>query len=282
MLVGFAVLMAFNQVVIKVSTGGFQPVFLAGLRSLGAIVLLLIWILVRKRDAARHMLGYWRSGLLIGAFFTVEFLCLFIALDLTSVAHASILLYSMPVWLALIAHVALPQERLSRRRVIGLILAMCGVTLALLDPVSRAESSLLGDLAALIAAFCWAGIAISVRLTKISKAAPETQLMWQLVVSAIVLILVSPLFGPLLRGVEWIHIAGLVFQITAVASFGFLFWFWLLTRYPASGVASFSFLSPVFGVLLGWLVLGEQIGIVVLLALVLVAAGLVLINRRAR
>ena len=78
------------------------------------------------------------------------------------------------------------------------------------------------------------------------------------------------------------HLAGLAYQIVAVASFGFLAWFWLLTVYPAASVASFSFLSPLFAVLLSWLILSEEIGLTVWLALLLVAAGIYLINRKSR
>jgi drug/metabolite transporter (DMT)-like permease len=88
-------------------------------------------------------------------------------------------------------------------------------------------------------------------------------------------------FGPFLRDPSPIHWAGLGFQIVAVVSAGFLFWFWLLTIYPASSVAAFAFLSPIFGVGLGWLILGEPVGPGILVALVLVCAGLVLINRPA-
>ena len=87
-------------------------------------------------------------------------------------------------------------------------------------------------------------------------------------------------YGTLLRAVEFIHVIGLAYQIFAIASFGFLSWFWLMKRYPVSLVASFSFLSPVFAVLLGWIILDEQIEVTIWLALGLVAAGLYLINRR--
>jgi len=66
----------------------------------------------------------------------------------------------------------------------------------------------------------------------------------------------------------------------AVASLGFLVWFWLLTIYRASGVALFSFLSPVLAVLMGWLILGEKIIWQIWAVLALVAAGIFLINRR--
>jgi drug/metabolite transporter (DMT)-like permease len=81
------------------------------------------------------------------------------------------------------------------------------------------------------------------------------------------------------RELEPIHLWGLAFQIVVVASAGFTFWFWLLSIYPAAGVASFSFLSPLFGVALGWLILGETMKSSLIGAVVLVAAGLILINR---
>jgi len=87
-------------------------------------------------------------------------------------------------------------------------------------------------------------------------------------------------FCPFIRALEPIHWAALVFQTLAIASFGYLFWFFLLKRYPASGVASFAFLSPVFGVGLGWLMLGETVGSEIIGGLVLVALGITLINRR--
>jgi drug/metabolite transporter (DMT)-like permease len=99
-------------------------------------------------------------------------------------------------------------------------------------------------------------------------------------VSGPILLLLAPLLGDLIRDVQPIHIAGLVFQIFAVASFGFLLWFWLLKIYPASGVASFSFLSPIFSVALGWLLLNEDVGPELWVALALVAGGIFLINRK--
>ena len=93
-------------------------------------------------------------------------------------SRTSIIFYSMPVWLALLAHKLLPGGRLSGLRVIGLILAMLGVILAVLDR-SSGEVSLFGDLLALGAALSWAGIALCVRLTPFSEVSTEQQLIWQ-------------------------------------------------------------------------------------------------------
>lgn len=279
LLIGFSVLMGFNQVVIKVTNGGLQPVFAAGLRSaLSALcILLLVWLGGRAARLERRHLP---AGLLIGALFATEFTMLFTALDLTTVTRVSVIFYTMPVWLALAGHFVLPGEGVTGGRLLGLGLASAGIVLAFSGRSSDgAEASLLGDLLALLACWCWAAIALVARLSSLRDVSPLGQLNWQVVVSAGLLLAVAPLFGPLLRDPQPIHWAGLALQGIGVSFAGFLMWFWLLTIYPAGAVASFGFLAPVFGVGLGWALLGEQVGPQLLAALVLVAAGLWLINR---
>ncbi|KAA9005591.1 DMT family transporter [Histidinibacterium aquaticum] len=279
-LTGFALMLGFNQVVIKVTNGGLQPVFFAGVRSAGAVLCLGLWLWVRGIPL-EFPRGTRLAGLATGLLFSGEFIGLFIALDLTTVARASVMFYSMPVWLTLGAHFLLPGDAITRRKAIGLALALGGVAWAMLAR-GGAAGSLAGDLAALAAAMSWAAMGLVVRASRLKEVRPESQLFWQVLVSAPILLAVSPLFGDLLRDPGWIHLAGLLFQIVVVVSAGFLFWLWLLSIYPASGVASFSFLSPVFGVGLGWLLLGEQVSPTLIAALGLVAVGIVLINRPAQ
>lgn len=278
-LTGFALLLAVNQVLIKVVNEGLQPIFFAGIRSGLAVVCLWLWLTWRGRrpQLARDMAG---PGILIGLFFAAEFVFLFLALDLTTVTRTSVIFYSMPVWLALAAHVLIPGERITQVKALGLALALAGVAWAILNRGNgTGETSLAGDLCALGAAVCWAGIALCARVTRLKDLRPETQLYWQVAVSAPILIALSPLFGPLIRDLQPIHIVWLAFQVVVIVSAGFLFWLWLLSIYPASGVASFSFLTPVFGVALGWLLLDEQVGVALMVSAALVATGIVLINR---
>jgi drug/metabolite transporter (DMT)-like permease len=72
------------------------------------------------------------------------------------------------------------------------------------------------------------------------------------------------------------------FQVVIVVAGGFLVWFWILTIYPASDMASFGFLTPAFGVIFSWLILDETISVTILGALVLISAGIVLINYRPK
>lgn len=279
-LTAFALHLAFNQVVIKVTGDGISPVFAAGVRSAGAVVVLLGWMYLRTIPVtmARAVLPW---AVFSGVLFAAEFVCLYIALDITTVSRSAIIFYSMPLWLALASTALLPDERLTRIKFVGLALAFGGVVVALSDR-SGGEVSWTGDLLALVAALCWGGIALLVRVTPLADVPPEQQLISQVAVSAPILLLLAPLFGPLVRELQPIHLAGMAFQIIGVASFGFLAWFWLMKKYPANSVACFSFLSPVASVILGWLLLGEQIGPTIWLALVMVAAGISLINRRPR
>lgn len=280
-LILFSALLGFNQVVIKVVNEGLQPVFFAGLRSAGAVICVGLWMRWRG-ISLRPQPGTYRLGLLIGLFFSSEFLMLFTALDLTTVARSSVIFYSMPIWMALGAHVLLPGQRLTATRIVGLTVAFLGVALAILDRPTEGDASLAGDLYALGAAFAWAAIGLLARGSALRDESPEMQLMWQVAVSAVVLTLAAPLFGPFIRDLQPIHLWGLAFQIVVVVSAGFVFWLWLLSIYPAASVAAYSFLGPIFGVGFGWLILGERIGSAILGALVLVASGLWLMNRPPR
>jgi len=279
-LVAFSLLLAVNQVVIKLIGAGLQPVFAAGLRSAGAAVFLGLMAAALRRPL-RLPPGTVPGLLLIGLCFSAEFLFLFIALDLTTVGRASIIFYSMPVWLSLGAHFLLHGERMSTAKAAGLALAMAGVAWAILHrPAGQASASLVGDLCALVGAVGWAGLSLALRATRAREAGSHVQLMAMLVVSAVVLLGAAPFFGPLVRSPDGVTWAGMAFQIVVIATLGFLFYTWLLKIYPASGVASFSFLTPVFAVFLGWTLLDEPLGPSTFGALACVALGLVLINRR--
>ena len=281
-LVSFSALLGLNQVLIKVVNAGLQPVFQAGLRSVCAFLpILLFALLTRKVISVRD--GSLLPGLLAGVLFALEFTLLFVALDYTSVARASVLFYTKPIWVAVAAHFLIPGETLTLKRIVGLLLACAGVVAALAhnaNPVS--DRAFIGDMLCLVASTLWACIALLARLTPLSKSTPEMQLLYQLGVSAPILLIASLAFGDWLREPTPIIWGIFAFQVLVVVCVGFLSWFWVLSIYPAADMAVYSFLAPVFGVLLGWLLLGESIGINVALALVLVSIGIALVNAPRR
>jgi drug/metabolite transporter (DMT)-like permease len=281
-LLTFSILMGLNQVLIKLVNAGMQPVFQAGLRSALAFIVVLVYALVRHRRLSVTDGSFW-WGVLAGTLFSVEFLLLFQSVEFTNVARVSVFFYTMPFWVALGAHFLIPGERLTRIRALGLVLASAGVALALLRNASPAgPDALIGDLMGLVGAVFWAGIVFVVRLTNFSRASSEMQILYQLATSAVLLLALAPLFGPLIREMT-LELGGIfTFQVLVVVSFGFLAWFWALRVYPASDMASYSFLTPVFGVLFSWLILSEEITAEVIAALVMVAVGIYLVNRKGQ
>jgi drug/metabolite transporter (DMT)-like permease len=280
MLLGVQGLLAVNQVIIKLVNEGLQPVFFAGLRSALAVGFVWAWLVWKGRppQLKRDVLG---AGLLIGTLFAAEFLFLFLALDLTTVGRSALIMYSMPVWYALLAHFGLG-EKVTPIKGAGLALAFCGCALAILSRPGTGEASLVGDLCALGAAWGWALTAFIARRPVMRAEGPEMQLFWMVLVSAPILVLAAPLFGPLIRDLQPLHLVGLVFQSSVVVAGGFIAWLWLLSVYPSATVASFSFLTPILAVALGALIFGETITLSILFAVILVAAGIVLINRPPR
>lgn len=279
-LLAVQLMLALNQVVIKLVNGGLQPVFFAGLRSALAILFVGGWLWYRGLwgRLRRADLGL---GLLIGAIFAVEFLGLFLALDLTTVGHSALIMYSMPVWMGLLAHVFIPGERATPLKAAGLALAFGGTAWAILSRggAGQGQASWLGDFCALLGAWGWAGTAFMARVTRLRDAGPEAQLFWMVLVSAPILLVVSPLFGPLIRDVTAMDWALLVLQASVVVAGVFVAWLWLLSVYPTSLVASFSFLTPILSILLGHLIFGESLSPALIGAAVLVSCGIVMINR---
>lgn len=278
-LIAVTFLLAINQIVVKEVNRGLQPVFFAGARSVLAIVFVYAWLKYR---------GFWDRirwadlgpGVAIGTVFAIEFLCLFMALDLTAVGRASVIFYSMPLWLAVAAHFWLPNERITPKRGAGLGLAFIGTAWAILSKSPSGHASIAGDMFALVGAWGWAGTAFLARKTRLREAGPEAQLFWMVLISGPILLAASPFFGPLIRDVQPIHWLWLVFQAGVIVAGVFITWLWLLSVYPTSTVASFSFLTPLFAIILGYLIFDEALSFGLMMAAGFVAAGIALINHR--
>ena len=277
-LIGFSVLLGLNQALIKVVNEGFSPLFQSGLRSLCAFpIVLVIAMLWQRRLSLTDGSLPW--GVLNGLLFTGEFALLFIALDYTTVVRVSLFFYVMPVWVTVGAHFLIPEEPLNRYKAAGLSCALLGIVLAFSGDLGQAgEDAWIGDVLALIGGMFWASIALLTRL-KLQGVSSEMNLLYQLGVSAVVLTIAALLVGSPIREPNLTILAVFSFQVVVIVSVGFLLWFWVLSIYPVSNMASFGLLSPIFGVFFGWLLFDDAITWVLFVALLLAGIGIVLVNR---
>lgn len=282
LLVGFSILLGLNQALVKLVNAGFAPVFQSGLRSLAAFgpVLIFAWIMRRRLSLSDGTLPW---GVLNGLLFSLEFCLLFLALDYTTVARVSLFFYIMPVWVAIGAHFLIPEEPLTLQKSLGLGCAVGGVALAFFGDLGDAgEDAWLGDLLALLGGMFWAGIALVTRTSPLAGASSEMNLLYQLGVSAIVLLLAAPLFGELVREPTAFILAVFAFQVIVIVCIGFLLWFWILSIYPVSNMASFGLLAPIFGVGFGYLIFNDPLTPTFLVAIALAGLGILLVNRQPK
>ena len=270
-----------NQVAIKVSNAGFNPMFGVLVRAAGGGLLVLLWCRWRRIALFARDGTLW-PGLAAGALFGFEFVLIFAGLEFTSAARSALMVNTMPFWMLLGGHFLLG-EKITARKLAGLVLAFAGVVLIFSDDLSiPGPKAIWGDLLCLLAGVLWAATVLLVKASRLSRTSPEKTLLYQLSVSALIALPLIPLYGPLLREVTALATASLVFQTVFVVAFTYVLWFWLVRRYPASGLSSFTFLSPAFGVILAGVLLDEPLTLRIFAALGLIAAGLVLVNRTGR
>ena len=280
-LISFSLLLGINHVVIKIVNLGLNPIFFAGIRSFIAFIFIIIWMKLVDKPIVFNS-KYIKISIIAGIIFALEFLFLFLALDFTTVSRNSIIYYSMPLWLTILLLFTKNNEKISFLKFLGLILAFIGVVLSVTNfkiNLILNSPNLIGDILAFLAALFWALLIIIAKNSSFSKVSPEMQLLWMVMVSGPILTIFSLFIEDPIRNFQLIHIWGIIFQSIIVVAGGFLFWLWLLSKYPASGVASFSFLTPIFTIFFGWLILSEVMTFDFLIAAFLVISGLILINR---
>lgn len=271
-----------QQVGIKLAAPDMAPLLQVGLRSGIAAVLVALFMLWRRQSLALGD-GTLRAGLLVGALFALEFFFVAEGLRHSSAAHIVVLLYTAPIFAALGLHWRVPSERLRRLQWLGIVLAFAGIILAFAGGLLGQHLSagmLLGDLYGLLAGMSWGALTVSVRCSRLSEAPAAKTLLFQLVGGCLLLLPLAWLGGQTavvrLTPLVW---GNLLFQGVVVAFASYLVWFWLLRRYLASGLGVFSFMTPLFGVCFGVLLLGERIdaffiagGLLVLFGISLVSA----------
>ena len=268
-----------NQVAIKFSLPDIPVIMQVAIRSGGGLLIVLLWVRMRGIDLFERD-GTLVPGIVSGLLFTLEFVLLFRGMLYTTASRATLFIYAAPFFVALGARWFLPNERLSSSQWMGLGLCFAGVAVAIGIPQVGVDSSVLfGDLLALGAAAGWGATTLVMKGSRLVKIAPEKTLIYQLSVAVPIFIVTSALFGerltqfPGATASTW-----MVFQVLIVG-LTFPVWFTLIQRYSATRVSAFTVLTPLFGVAAGYLLLNEPFTIAFSVAVILVIAGLILVNR---
>ena len=273
-----------QQVAIKLAAPDVAPMLQVALRS--GIAALLVGLLLLWQRGWQGWVGCtWRAGMLAGVLFALEFFFIALGLRHTSASHMAVFLYTAPIFSALGLHLLLPSERLRRLQWLGIALCFGGVVMAFGVGGNWAEidgGMLLGDALGLCAGMAWGATTLVVRGSRLSEAPAGLTLFYQLAV-AFILLLGYALAVVDLHQVRWspVAIGSIVLQGVVVSFFTYLAWFWLLRRYLASNMAVFSFMTPLFGVTFGVLVLDEPLTLNFIIGAALVLSGITLVSSEA-
>ena len=269
-----------QQILVKSIMDEVAPLFQASLRCIGACVLLLVWCRVRGIRLFDRDGTLW-AGLLAGGLFAAEFACIYLGLRYTAASRLTVFLYTSPFWVAALVPLFVKSERLRPHQWLGMACAFVAVVFAMREGLSVGNSSALGDLLGLAAGALWGLTTVSIRANNLTRISPEKLLFYQIATTAVALPWISWALDESWN-LQWSGLAwGSMLAQTVIGAFAsYLAWMWMLGRYPATKISVFVFLTPLFALLFGTLLLGESATPTLLLALGLVAVGIVLVNRK--
>ena len=273
-----------QQVAIKLATPSIGTIAQTGLRALIAAVLVGGLMLFRRTPFALRDGTFW-PGIAAGGLFAAEFLCLSVGINFTSASRIVVFLYTAPIFTVLGLHWLVPGERLRLAQWMGIALAFIGIAFAFASGHGatdrHAAGTLFGDMLGLAGALMWSATTLLIRSSALSEAAPSKTLLYQLGVTALLVLPLAAVTGELaavkMTAIAW---ESLFFQSVIVTFASYLAWFWILRAYLASRVSVFSFLTPLFGVGFGILILHDIVELRFALGAALVLAGILLVNIR--
>jgi drug/metabolite transporter (DMT)-like permease len=282
LMVTLCLIWSLQQIVLKAAAADIAPILQIAVRS-GISAVLVGILMLAKGERMSLADGTWRPGLVVGFLFALEFLLVGEGIRHTSASHIVVFLYTAPIFAALGLHWKLPAERLEPLQWLGIALAFAGIALAFFGRDRQALAGeplniLWGDFLAIMGGAAWGATTVVVRCSSLAKSSATQTLLYQLVAAFVLLMVAAVGLGQTSFNPTALAWGSLVFQSLIVSFASFLVWFWLLRHYLASRLGAFSFLTPLFGIVMGAWLLSEPIEPSFLGGAALVLSGIVLVS----
>jgi len=270
-----------NPVAVKVGLAYVPPLRLACMRlALGGLAILIYAWLTRRRGMFAVRPGEWKVLWSVGLLFAVQVSLMNMGLQRTTAAHASLLINSYAVHTVVLAHFFIPGDRLSASKLGGILVAYAGIVTLFVPDFSLTSATLLGDL--LVAA---SALLLGERTVYLARAVqtldPIKLLIYQSIIGGGLLLLWSAWWeAGVPNRYTMALLVSLLYQGAVVAGFNFVMNMYLMQRYRPSALAAWSLTTPIFGVLVSFVIGGDTLTLTLLLSTLLVAAGVGLTTRR--
>jgi drug/metabolite transporter (DMT)-like permease len=276
-----AALWGANPVAIKLGLVDMPPLRLALARfGLSAVVIFGYAMLTRQYDVLVIRRGEGRAIASLGWLFVVQVALMNYGLERTTAAHGVVVLNSYAVHTVVFAHFLIPADRLTPRKLAGVLIAYGGVIILFARSFSMSSSTLVGDLIVAVSA-----LILGERVVYIARAVqhldPVRLMLYQSLIGSGGFLLLS-LATETGRPTHWrlALVLSILFQGALVGGFNFLLNAKLLQIYRPSGLATMALTTPIWGVLVAAAVNREGLSPELALSTLLVVAGIALTARR--
>ncbi|MDM2972137.1 MULTISPECIES: DMT family transporter [Enterobacterales] len=266
---------------------GFTPMILIGWRFFIAALATIPLILVGERKFVAALLPA-KAGfrdfilvILIGLLQTAAVMgLLFWAMQFISASTAAILLFTNPIWVAVLGRIFLG-ESLHRARILGLLLGVAGVALAIgIKPsMFSGGTTLTGEIIGIVSALCWAAATLINKRAALPFGTWALSF-WQMLIGAVAVLIIAYINGEhwpvVVTHEQW----GWFLWLAIPASTGsFGLWFVALRKGGATRTSGFLFLAPLFTVILAYFILNASISWMQAIGGILIGLALWLVNR---
>jgi drug/metabolite transporter (DMT)-like permease len=270
-----AVLWGANPVAIKLGLADVAPLHMAFFRlAVSALVIFAYAVATGRPDVLLIPRGQGKAIWSLGLLCVVQIALMNVGIDRTTAAHAVIMVNSYAVHTVVFAHFLLPGDRLTARKLMGVLIAYSGVVILFAPGFTGAGGTLVGDLIISVSA-----LVLAERTVFIAKAVqrvdPVRLMMYQSVIGAAGLLLMS-LMWDVDRPTRWTAslLLSILYQGALIGGFNFVLNAKLLRIYQPSAMATVALSTPIWGVLIAAVIAHEGLSPELLFASALVAMGI--------
>lgn len=275
------VLFGSNIVAVKIAFSGLGVFTTAAIRFGIASVAIFIWARVTGQTVVLKK-GQIHQVLIFSLLFTIQLSLFYLGLSKSNASRGTLLANLVPFFILFLAHFFIPGDRITMRKLLGILLGFAGVVFMFIDENAIEAGLHTGDMIILCGVSIWSCGTVYLKRI-IGTFSPLQVVMYSTMFSVPLFLIEALLWDPsMIFQLNAAVIGAILYQSLITASFGFVAWNTMLKKYGAVSLHSFMFIMPIAGVTLGGLVLDEPVSLKIILALGFIVLGILVIHWHAR
>jgi drug/metabolite transporter (DMT)-like permease len=268
-----------NVVAIKLSFNGIGVFTAAGIRFSIAAMVIFLWARSTRQPLALKK-NQFHQIIIVSLVFWIQLSLFYFGLSKSNASRGALLANLVPFFVLFLAHIFIPADRITRKKIFGILLGFGGVAFMFTEKKGITTDFRIGELIILAGTLLWACNAVYIK--KIISAYNAFQIVFYTTLFSAPLFFLEAFLwdAPMIAYLDMRILGALLYQSLITASFAFVAWNMMLQKYGTVALHSFIFIMPISGVALGGLVLGEPITPRIIVALALVTFGILVVHRK--